>query len=516
MKTIRRKNIAIKTVFDITALFKKEALTEVTTSLFNDGIISDQAGFLHDLYYRENELSTYIGHSIGLPHTRSKYVKRPVILVGRLSHDISWDQDHRVNFLVLIAVPETATGSLHLRILAHLSGLLIHDDFREKLVNASPVEAHKMLTRASAKFIHNERRQFFKDKFFSKFFWHYLQQNLMTATGYMIPFIVSGGILYALSIMLAGVDTDPLMSNSITRLLALVGQAGLHLYLPALGGYLAYSMAGRPGLAPGFITALLAVQINSGFIGAIVSGFLVGGTVLGLKRIHLPQPVQSLGPIFLYPLVGTIVPATIILLILGQPIAWFVATMTHYLASLSGTSRIPLGAIIGAMIGSDMGGPINKVAATFCQSQVNTLPFLTGIMGVATATPPLGVGLATLLFKKKFTPAERNNGIAALLMGSCGITEGVLPFIPTNPILIVSACIIGTLTSGALAGFLGVINHAPWGGLIVLPVIGNRLGFLLALLIGATITALIIGLLKKTQTSPKPKRKDFDFEIEVL
>ncbi|WP_317294706.1 fructose-specific PTS transporter subunit EIIC [Ligilactobacillus saerimneri] len=272
---------------------------------------------------------------------------------------------------------------------------------------------------------------------------------------------------------------------------------------------------GRPELAPGFITALLAVQINSGFIGAIASGFLVGGTVLGLKRIHLPQSVQSLSSIFLYPLVGTIVPATIILLILGQPIAWFVATMTHYLASLSGTSRIPLGAIIGAMIGSDMGGP-NKVAATFCQSQVNTLPFLTGIMGVATATPPLGVGLATLLFKKKFTPAERNNGVAALLMGSCGITEGVLPFIPTNPILIVSACIIGTLTSGALAGFLGVINHAPWGGLIVLPVIGNRLGFLLALLIGAAITALIIGLLKKTQTSPKPKRKDFDFEIEVL
>lgn len=342
-----------------------------------------------------------------------------------------------------------------------------------------------------------------------------IQSHLMTATSYMIPFVVAGGILYAVSIMLNGEAAVP--TTGWLAKLNQIGEAGLTLFIPVLGGYIAFSIADKPGLAPGFIGAFLARAVGAGFIGGIIAGYIAGYSVKLLKKIKLPASYRTLLTIFICPLAGTLITGGIIVFLIGEPIAIFMNFMTDGLNGLSGAAKAPLGILLGSMVGVDMGGPINKVAYTFAQTQVDTLPYLMGGVGVAGAVPPLGIGLATILFRKKFTQEERDSGKAAILMGCMGITEGAIPFATVDPLRVIPAYVVGSATGCTTAFLLGCQSHAPWGGLIVLPVVDNRIGYFLAAMLGATVTAVIVGATKKVvEVEEQPaavEAEDEDFEI---
>ena len=347
-----------------------------------------------------------------------------------------------------------------------------------------------------------------------------LQKHLMTSTSYMIPFVVAGGILFAISVMLSGEAAVP--DAGWLAKLNQIGAAGLALFIPILGGYIAFSMADKPGLAPGMIGAYLANEIGAGFIGGIIAGFLAGYVVNLLKKIKLSPSFRTIGTIFIYPLGGTFIVGFIMVFLIGEPIAVFMEWMTGTLNSMSGAAKIPLGGILGAMIAFDMGGPVNKVAATFAQTQVDTLPFLMGGVGVAICVPPIGLGLATLLFPKKFKTEERDSGIASLLMGGVGITEGAIPFATADPLKVIPSIIVGSVVGNISAFMFGALNHAPWGGLIVLPVVEGRFGYLVSVLLGASVTAVALRVLKKdvvedkSSTSEVSEEDDFeDLDIKI-
>lgn len=339
------------------------------------------------------------------------------------------------------------------------------------------------------------------------------QKHLMTATSYMIPFVVAGGIIFAVSVMLNGEASVP--ESGWLAQVNQIGSAGLALFIPVLGGYIAYSMADKPGLAPGFIGAYLAREVGAGFLGGILAGFIAGYAVLQLKKIKIPPAYRTLGAIFLYPLGGTVITGGVIVFLIGVPIANLMNSMTEGLNGLSGAAKVPLGILLGSMVGVDMGGPINKVAYTFAQTQVDTLPYLMGGVGIAGAVPPLGIGLATLLFKKKFSSSERDAGKAAIIMGCMGITEGAIPFATADPLRVIPAYVIGS-AAGCTSGFLmGCLNHAPWGGLIVLPVVDNRIGYFMSALIGAAVVALMMRFLKKDYVEEMAQSSEETGELEI-
>lgn len=293
-----------------------------------------------------------------------------------------------------------------------------------------------------------------------------VQKHLMTATSYMILFVVPGGIFYALSIMMNGKAAVP--TEGLALQINQIGAAGLALFIPALGGYIAFSIADKAGIGPGFIGAYLAREIGAGFLGGILAGFIAGYTVKALKKIKLPTAYKALGNIFIYPLVGTLVSGGVIVFLLGQPIAAFMNWMT---AALNGMS------------------------------------------GAAGAVPPIGIGLATILFKKKFSEDERGSGKAAIVMGCMGITEGAIPFATADPVRMIPIYTLGSAIA-CMSGFLfGAINHVPWGGLIVLPVAEHRLGYFAAVMIGALVVAILTGLLKKDYVPEEPAAIDEDIEL---
>ncbi|HJF40344.1 PTS fructose transporter subunit EIIC [Thomasclavelia spiroformis] len=343
-----------------------------------------------------------------------------------------------------------------------------------------------------------------------------LKRHLLTGTSHMIPFIVAGGILFSISVMLNpdGATAPSGDSNTFLYGLSQIGNAGLTLYIPILGGYIAYSIADRPGLAPGMCGAWIARDIGAGFLGGIAAGFIAGYIVNQLKKIKLSTSLKSLGTIFLYPLVGTFLTGGIVFWLIGTPLSMLMNELTEWLAGMSDAGLIPLGSILGTMTAFDMGGPINKVSTLFAQTQVNTLPYLMGGVGVAICTPPLGMGLATLLAPKKYSNEEKQAGKAAIIMGCVGITEGAIPFAANDPIRVIPSICVGAAVGNVIAFLSGVLNHAPWGGFIVLPVIEGRLGYILGIVIGSIITAIMINLLKKVNTDKTDYKDDLD-DIEL-
>ena len=279
--------------------------------------------------------------------------------------------------------------------------------------------------------------------------------------------------------------------------LAQIGLGGLTLFVPVLGGYIAYSIADKPGLAPGMIGAYLAKEMGAGFLGGMAAGLIAGVVVKELKRIKLPISLKTLSSIFIYPLVGTLVTGGIIVWGIGGPIAAIMNGLTNWLSSLGDVGKVPLASILGAMTAFDMGGPVNKVATLFAQTQVDTLPYLMGGVGVAICTPPIGMGIATLLAPKKYNVEEKEAGKAAILMGCVGITEGAIPFAANDPLRVIPSLIVGAVVGNIIPFLAGVLNHAPWGGLIVLPVVEGRIWYFIAVLAGGFVTALMVNLLKK-------------------
>ncbi|MBY5035079.1 PTS fructose transporter subunit EIIC [Streptococcus gallolyticus] len=355
------------------------------------------------------------------------------------------------------------------------------------------------------------------------------RKSLMTGVSYMIPFVVAGGVLLALSVLVTGKAAVP--NSGYLADIAQIGIAGLGLMVPILSGFIAFSMADRAGLAPGIIGGMIASNIGAGFLGGIFSGLLAGIVVYYLKKIKVPTIFRSLMPIFVIPLVGTLVVGGLMFWVIGKPIALAMTSMTSWLESLGTGNMILLGLVLGAMIASDMGGPINKVAFGFGSAMVGTINPDTGMpsatalaimaaIGVAICIPPLGMGLATFLAPKKFTSEEQTSGKAAIVMGLVGITEGAIPFAAADPIRCIPANIIGSSIGAALAIVMGAGNPAPWGGWIVAPVASKPLVYIIASLIGTVVTATVVILLKKTaneEVSTEDIQLDgIDFDLEIL
>ena len=343
-----------------------------------------------------------------------------------------------------------------------------------------------------------------------------LKKHILTGTSHMIPFIVAGGILFSLAVMLNPEGAATPETGWLAGL-AEIGKGGLTLFVPVLGGYIAYSMADKPGLAPGMIGAYLANQIGAGFLGGMVAGLIAGFVVVQLKKIKLPIALKSLGSIFLYPLVGTLLTGVLIVFVIGVPIATIMQALTDWLSGLGEVGKVPLAMILGGMTAFDMGGPINKVATLFAQTQVDILPYLMGGVGVAICTPPIGMGIATLLAPKKYNTEEKEAGKAAILMGCVGITEGAIPFAANDPLRVIPSLIVGAMAGNVIAFLTGVLNHAPWGGLIVLPVVEGRIMYFVSIVAGALITAVMVNLLKRenhdvTETDQEIKEED-DIEL---
>lgn len=321
-----------------------------------------------------------------------------------------------------------------------------------------------------------------------------MKGHLLFGTSHMLPFIVAGGVLLALAVMASGKGAVPV--DGLLADISNIGIKGLVLFPIILGGFIGYSIADKPALAPAMISSGIMADMGGGFLGCIVAGFIAGGVVFQLKKIPLSSNMTALGAYFIYPLLGTLISAGIVLWGIGEPIKIFMASMNEFLASMAGASKVVLGTILGGMTAFDMGGPINKVATLFAQTQVDTQPWLMGGVGIAICTPPLGMALATFLFKKKFTKQEQEAGKAAAIMGSIGISEGAIPFAANDPVRVLPSIVAGGIV-GCVFGFLtDVLLHAPWGGLITAPVSSNIPMYIVGIALGSLTTAVIVGFWK--------------------
>lgn len=336
----------------------------------------------------------------------------------------------------------------------------------------------------------------------------FIYRALMNGVSYMIPFVVVGGLLIAISLSIGGEATPQglvIPEDSFWFTINQIGVLGFTLMVPILSGFIAYAIADRPGLAPGMICGWIATtgafynsESGAGFIGGIVTGFLVGFVALGIKKIPVHRFIKPIMPILVIPVITTLVVGGLFVLALGQPIAWVFSTMTDFLASLDGGSVVVLGLILGAMVAFDMGGPINKTAFLFGSALIASgNPGPMGMVAAAIAVPPLGMGLATLIRRRFFTPVEREAGIAALFMGFFGITEGAIPLAAARPLQVIPANVLGGAVAGAIAAIAGVTNAVPHGGPIV-AVFGAVSGvpmYFVAILSGVAVTALVSVLL---------------------
>ncbi|EIY8040260.1 fructose-specific PTS transporter subunit EIIC [Vibrio vulnificus] len=321
-----------------------------------------------------------------------------------------------------------------------------------------------------------------------------MKGHLLFGTSHMLPFIVAGGVLLALAVMASGKGAVP--ADGLLADISNIGIKGLVLFPIILGGFIGYSIADKPALAPAMISSGIMADMGGGFLGCIVAGFIAGGVVFQLKKIPLSANMTALGAYFIYPLIGTLISAGIVLWGIGEPIKIFMASMNEFLASMAGASKVVLGTILGGMTAFDMGGPINKVATLFAQTQVDTQPWLMGGVGIAICTPPLGMALATFLFKNKFTKQEQEAGKAAAIMGSIGISEGAIPFAANDPVRVLPSIVAGGIV-GCVFGFLtDVLLHAPWGGLITAPVSSNIPMYVVGIALGSLTTAVIVGFWK--------------------
>lgn len=329
-------------------------------------------------------------------------------------------------------------------------------------------------------------------------------RHLMTGVSFMLPFVVAGGLLIALAFAVGGIDAmSPGNAGTLGYALGEIGaKAAFALIVPALAGYIAYSIADRPGIAPGMIGGMLAANLQAGFLGGIAAGFIAGYTARFLNRhIRLHKNLEGLKPVLILPLLATTITGLLMIYVVGVPVAAVLAALTGWLKGMQGASALVLGLILGGMMAVDMGGPINKAAyasaAALLSSGVDA-PMAAVMLGGM--TPPLGIALATRLFPARFTAPEREAGGAAAVLGAAFITEGAIPFAAADPLRVIPAMVAGSAVAGALALSLGVTLKVPHGGLFVLPIpnaVTNLTGAVIALLAGTVITALLVGILKK-------------------
>lgn len=328
-------------------------------------------------------------------------------------------------------------------------------------------------------------------------------KHLMNGVSFMIPFVVAGGIAIALSFLIGGYKGFEQAGSLAAWLMGIGGGSGAFgLMVPILAGYIAYSIADRPGLAVGMIGGTIAMQTGAGFLGGLLAGFLGGYVVFFIKKwIKLPKSLQGIMPVLIIPVLGSLITG-IVMFIVGIPVSWLNTTMNAKLAAMSSTSGAILGIILGLMMAFDMGGPINKAAYAFATGTLATLAAGTGspIMAAVMAagmTPPLGLALATVLFKNKFTDFEHESGKSAWVLGASFITEGAIPFAAADPLRVIPSIMVGSAITGALSMIFNCTLSVPHGGIFVLFAVGNIPMYLVSIVVGTVVTALLIGMLKK-------------------
>ncbi len=331
-----------------------------------------------------------------------------------------------------------------------------------------------------------------------------IYKHLMNGVSHMLPFVIGGGILIALAFLF---DTfDPAnpgnfgKGTEISALFMQIGSASFGFMLPVLAGYIAMSIADRPGLAAGFVGGLLANQGGSGFLGALIAGFAAGYIVLAIKRAlkGLPQSLEGTKPVLFFPVLGVLLIGLAIIFVINPPVSFINNWLMESLKTMGTSSRVLLGIIFGAMMAVDMGGPVNKAAYVIGTGALATGEY--GIMAAVMAggmVPPLAIALATLIFPKKFTENERKSGPTNIIMGLSFITEGAIPFAAADPIRVIPACIIGSGLAGGLSMFFECTLRAPHGGIFVVPTIGNPLMYLISIIIGAIVSGIILGVIKR-------------------
>ena len=345
-----------------------------------------------------------------------------------------------------------------------------------------------------------------------------LRQWLMTGVSYMIPFVAAGGILIALSFVFGGAEVankvnggtfEGVTYEKITDYSKLISQAGFpglmffvgatafSMLVPVLAGFIAFAMADRLGLVPGIVGGLLANAIGAGFLGGLIAGLLAGAIVLLINRVKVPKGMRGVMPVVVIPLLSTLVVGILMLVVLGQPIAAVSRGLTSWLNGLSGSNAVLLGVLLGLMMGFDMGGPVNKVAYAFGLAGLasGNLKVMAAVMA-AGMTPPLGLALASVVRKGLFTPAEREAGEAAWLLGASFITEGALPFAAADPLRVIPSSMLGSAVAGGLVMGFGNNSRAPHGGVLVIGLISKPILYVLAIVIGTLVTAASVIILK--------------------
>ncbi|WP_211745757.1 fructose-specific PTS transporter subunit EIIC [Paenibacillus sp. Marseille-Q4541] len=329
-----------------------------------------------------------------------------------------------------------------------------------------------------------------------------LYKNLMNGISHMLPFVVGGGILLAISFLIEQVAGE---SSPIFQLLQTIGggDGAFHFLIPILAGFIAMSIADRPGLMPGMVGGIMAVNANAGFLGGLAAGFLAGYVILGLRRVfkHLPSAIDGLKSILLYPVFGLLITGAIMFYILSPIFSWLNLGLIDILNNLGTGNMVLLGIILGGMMSIDMGGPFNKAAYTFAIGVFTSSGNENGLMMAAVMAggmvPPLAIALATTFFKNKFTEQERKSGVTNYVLGLSFITEGAIPFAAADPLRVLTSCIVGSGIAGGLTQLWGINLPAPHGGIFVAALANHALLFLVAVIIGSIVSALILGLWKK-------------------
>ena len=325
-------------------------------------------------------------------------------------------------------------------------------------------------------------------------------KHLMTGVSHMLPLVVAGGLLIAISFMF-GIEAfkDENIAGGLPKaLMDIGGGAAFHLMIAVFAGYVAFSIADRPGLAVGLIGGMLATTAGAGILGGIIAGFLAGYVVKGLNSaIQLPPSLTSLKPILILPLLGTLIVGLAMIYVINPPVAKIMAALSDWLKSLGDINAIVLGVIIGAMMCIDMGGPVNKAAYTFSVGMLASQVFTPMAAAMAAGmVPPIGMAIATWLARNKFTANQRDAGKASFVLGLCFISEGALPFVAADPLRVIISCVIGGAIAGAISMSLGIALQAPHGGLFVVPFVSEPLMYLAAIAIGSVVTGVIYALIK--------------------
>ncbi|MEU6669723.1 fructose-specific PTS transporter subunit EIIC [Streptomyces sp. NPDC046727] len=352
-----------------------------------------------------------------------------------------------------------------------------------------------------------------------------LRKWLMSGVSYMVPFVAAGGLLIALGFAIGGwkVNKAPSVmdhfvwtqTGSWGALLFQIGVVSFGFLVPVLAGYIAYGMADRPGLVPGFVGGSIALTINAGFLGGLAAGLIAGGVVMAIQKVDIPAALRGIMPVVVIPLISTAIVGFLMFVVIGKPIAKAQSGLTDWLNGLTGTNALLLGALLGLMMCFDLGGPVNKVAYTFATAGIavanpsdSAMKIMAAVMA-AGMVPPLAMALATTVRGKLFTPAERENGKAAWVLGASFISEGAIPFAAADPLRVIPSSMVGGALTGALSMGFGATLRAPHGGVFVVPLIGNPFLYLVAIAAGVCVSTALVVLLKgMRKQAPEPTAAD--------